>query len=104
MLDTRWELFVAVVLALILATFIEPYITHAQDHTITLTGVLWESPTEPGVGPPDPDNRECRFFLDPTAAPEGIQVIQLQQGQLCDWFTGTSGHEVVITITPKAKR
>jgi hypothetical protein len=66
----------------------------AQDkpvHRVTLHGKLFTAP-----------DVECGFFLDPLGESEGIQLLQVQDGNyLCDYLKGSDARAFTIVMGPE---
>lgn len=64
---------------------------HAQQHEVRLEGTLYQAP-----------DVECGFFLDPVGDFEGIQLLQVLDGNyLCDYLKGSTSRPFVIRLGPK---
>ena len=60
-------------------------------HRVTLHGKLFTAP-----------DVECGFFLDPLGDSEGIQLLQVQDGNyLCDYLKGSDAHDFTIVMGPE---
>lgn len=85
MLDTRPTLFVAVVLALLLATFF----VHAEQHKVTLKGTLFVA------------EGECHFFLDPAGDSESVGLDASSGAYLCDYLQGGNAKPFTVILIPE---
>lgn len=63
----------------------------AQTHRVTLHGKLFKAP-----------DVECGFFLDPLGDSEGLQLLQVLDGNyLCDYLKGSDGRPFTIVMGPE---
>lgn len=63
----------------------------AQQHEVKIEGVLFQAP-----------DHECGFFIDPTGDSEGIQLIEVLDGNyLCDYLKGSSSRPFILRMGPR---